>query len=399
VDWYGNVGLTGSPYDFNTPVTGNITLYAKWDETNSLTVTFNSNGGSTVASQTVGKDGMATRPFPDHPGYAFLGWHSNSDLTALYNFGTTVTGNITLYAKWREMTADEKADFGSTATIHDIFTVSNLDEWNTAIVAIKGGGNDKNYAIDVTADFTVPGTTATFGTATGIKVSLRGSGTLTLSGTGYLIYTRPNQMVILRDLTLKGYGSNDKSVVSVTGTFTMQSGVITGNTSSANFGGGVYVSQSGTFTMNGGTISGNTAGIGGGVFVGGTNSVFTMNGGTISGNTATTTSTGGGGVYIYSGGTFTMYGGTISGNKATNGGGVFVNSTANFFRIVTGTIYGSNASTVSLRNTATSGAALYNATGTAQRGTFNGTGGAWVSSGNLTTTNNTINVVNGAIVP
>jgi hypothetical protein len=69
---------------------------------------------------------------------------------------------------------------------------------------------------------------------------------------------------------------------------------------------------------------------------------------------------------------------------------------ASTFRIITGTIYGSGTTvTAALRNIAASGSgsALYNES-TAQRGRLNGT--TWTSSGNLTTTNNTINVLNGA---
>jgi hypothetical protein len=163
----------------------------------------------------------------------------------------------------------------------------------------------------------------------------------------------------------------------------------------------------GSFTMNGGEISGNTASSGAGVYVSSItmngetyNGTFSMNGGTISGNTA---SSGGGGVMVFSG-TFSMSGGTISGNT---GGGVVVSIliyddsgtvVGGTFRISNGIIYGSNEPNVNLRNTATNGAALSVATGysaTAQRGTFSGD--TWVRSGDLSTTNNTIRVVNGNI--
>ena len=49
--------LNGKEYNFDTEITRNITLLAKWTEVElkQYTVTFNSNGGSTVASQTVEK--------------------------------------------------------------------------------------------------------------------------------------------------------------------------------------------------------------------------------------------------------------------------------------------------------------------------------------------------------
>ena len=71
------------------------------------------------------------------------------------------------------------------------------------------------------------------------------------------------------------------------------------------------VITSGNFTMNGGIISGNTATVGGGVdMVGGT---FTMNGGEIRDNIATGW---GGGVRVF-GGIFTMNGGEIHNNTVS----------------------------------------------------------------------------------
>jgi uncharacterized repeat protein (TIGR02543 family) len=398
VDWYDNEGLADPHYDFNTPVTGNITLYAKWSNI-FHTVSFNSNGGSPVDSQEIAEGGRASRPtpYPTKEGYAFGGWYSNSVLTALYDFNTPVTGTITLYARWKESTDDDKADFGEGATIHDIFTVSTIEEWNAAKAAIKAGGDNKNYVINVLDGVTIPvtgstiSTSYTFGNASGIKVSLRGEGTLALSGTGRIVNIAADQTLILRDLTLQGNAGNTTSLVFVRGTFDMHSGTITGNTASQ--GGGVYFY--GTFTMYGGTISGNKAtSSGGGVFMG-VSGTFTMHGGTISGNT---TSGNGGGVYVASNGTFTMHSGTISGNTASSGGGVYATST---FRLITGTIYGSNEADTSLRNKASSGAALYVSaavsSNTAQRGTFAANGTTWSSKGNLSTTANTIRVVEGVL--
>jgi predicted outer membrane repeat protein len=146
--------------------------------------------------------------------------------------------------------------------------------------------------------------------------------------------------------------------------------------------------------MRSGKISGNTAtDNGGGVYVA-TNAAFTMYSGEISGNTA---GNAGAGVYLQiNNATFTMYGGTISGNKNTGsyGGGVQVSTNATF-RSVAGPIYGSNAAVTTLRNT--SGGSYASMFGSAQRGTFSGAGGEWVSSGNLTSGNNTIKVVEGVL--
>lgn len=99
--WYSDSELTVA-YDFSTPVTQNITLYAKWTLTTvRYTVIFNSNNGSSVASQTVISGETATKPAaPTKDGYVFAGWYVDSELTDEYDFSSAVTSDITLYAKW-----------------------------------------------------------------------------------------------------------------------------------------------------------------------------------------------------------------------------------------------------------------------------------------------------------
>jgi uncharacterized repeat protein (TIGR02543 family) len=67
------------------------------------TVTFESNGGSEIAQATVSAGGKASAPTaPTKDGYVFGGWYSDAGFTALYDFNTVVTGNITLHAKWND---------------------------------------------------------------------------------------------------------------------------------------------------------------------------------------------------------------------------------------------------------------------------------------------------------
>jgi uncharacterized repeat protein (TIGR02543 family) len=98
VGWYSDSSLT-KKYDFDDPVNENITLYAKWGKP--CKVTFDSNDGSAVDTQTVGEGGRAYRPEdPKKSGSAFIDWYSDSQLTKIYDFDEPVTKDITLYAKW-----------------------------------------------------------------------------------------------------------------------------------------------------------------------------------------------------------------------------------------------------------------------------------------------------------
>ena len=86
--------VSGSMPD--SDVTVDVTFTAK-----DYTVTYESNGGRTVPSQTVKYNETANKPAdPTKRGYTFAGWYTEEKLTNKYDFAAPVTGNITLYAKW-----------------------------------------------------------------------------------------------------------------------------------------------------------------------------------------------------------------------------------------------------------------------------------------------------------
>jgi uncharacterized repeat protein (TIGR02543 family) len=69
--------------------------------TATYTITYNSNGGSSVSSQSVAYNITATEPTaPNKTGFTFTGWYSDSGLTSAFAFTTPTTADITLYAKW-----------------------------------------------------------------------------------------------------------------------------------------------------------------------------------------------------------------------------------------------------------------------------------------------------------
>ncbi len=79
--------------------TGAKTVVEKvYEIATTYTVTFDSNGGSKVASQTVKKNNTVKKPTnPTRSGYTFKGWTLNGND---YNFSSKVTSDIKLVAKW-----------------------------------------------------------------------------------------------------------------------------------------------------------------------------------------------------------------------------------------------------------------------------------------------------------
>jgi uncharacterized repeat protein (TIGR02543 family) len=114
--WNTAPGGNGSPYrdrhvvkNLSATDGAVITLYAQWSSIYKNTVTFESNGGSSASPVTnVNNGDTISRPAPDpvKTGYTFEGWYrDNNTFTQLWDFNSdTVTGNITLYAKWTPIT-------------------------------------------------------------------------------------------------------------------------------------------------------------------------------------------------------------------------------------------------------------------------------------------------------
>ena len=113
--WFSDKALTQA-YDFASPVTADITLYAKWNPI-AYTVKFETDGGSMVAEQMVRSGKLAVKPKdPTKEGFVFAGWYSDKELTQAFDFKTPIAANITLYAKWDQSVKYEVSAI-SSATV------------------------------------------------------------------------------------------------------------------------------------------------------------------------------------------------------------------------------------------------------------------------------------------
>lgn len=105
IGWYVN----DTKFDFSKPITQEIKLEAKWEKIESnnndtvvktYTITFDSNGGSKVDSQTVEENKTVTKPSnPTKSGYTFVNWYYDD---SVFDFDTKITKNITLVAQWKK---------------------------------------------------------------------------------------------------------------------------------------------------------------------------------------------------------------------------------------------------------------------------------------------------------
>lgn len=157
------------------------------------TVSFNSNGGSSVSSLTISSGSTVTKPRdPKKYGYTFKGWYKDSALTQSFMFGAggdKVTTNITLHAKW--------IDDSLLAEI--------------AIEKVSIGYQDGDSASHVTGNITLPRNIDVSGDIANIIWSSNNEGVISTNGT----VTRINTDVTVTLTALSSIGTGDKSKVFV----------------------------------------------------------------------------------------------------------------------------------------------------------------------------------------
>lgn len=131
-----------TPTDTNyAPIeVGGISVRVYWTSTGGgvpvfYRVTFDSCGGSSVSSKTVSRNATVSKPTdPERDGYIFDGWYTDRNCTDEYSFGTRITENITLYAKWIE---DEEAS--ATPTPSPTATPEPSTGWRNPFTDVSTG--------------------------------------------------------------------------------------------------------------------------------------------------------------------------------------------------------------------------------------------------------------------
>lgn len=295
--WYADEEMT-QVFDFETPITGNTTLYSTWTD-NIYTVTFHSNGGSEVAPvQVVHGNTIAKPENPTHPeGYAFAGWFSDEELTTAFKFSSTfIREDTDLYAAWFDGELQDVYLDGRNGSDENGGTTA-ADAVKTFARAKELLPNSRTGAIRVTGIVTIAADTEE---------------TWTLSDLSEEAY-------IIRDI------SNTSNIALVNGTLNLENITIKGNAEGGKGGYMVQVAKTGTLNVNDGTVITDNVTTSGYSCIYVNGGVFNMNGGVIR-NMETTSNSGYGAVYMTSSSTnksnstFNMNGGRFENCTATGTG-------------------------------------------------------------------------------
>ena len=267
-DWYtstdGGTTLSETPFDFDTEITADTTLYAKWLEITGI-ATLPETAGAYYLTQDITISETWSVP-------------SGETTLDLNGYGIRMTGSNSVI----------KVGSGNTLTISDSDTSKThaitLSSYKGTAVADESGTTSVS---DGTGTAYITGGYITGGTGTSLYNKRLGGGVCVDGGT----FVMNGGTIIGNSLT----DGNDKGAgvwVGNNGEFIMNSGAIQYN-KAPNVGGGVCIGivgssdKQGNFTMNGGEISYNTANTGGGICIR-TDCSFTINGGRIVHNASKT---------------------------------------------------------------------------------------------------------------
>ena len=147
--WYTSEDCTdGSEVDWSSTMPFNdLMVYAKW-AAGEYTVDFDTQGGSSVASQTVPAGNTVMQPSdPEREGYKFEGWYTSKDYSERFDFGKPIEKKTTVYAKWKQI----------TTTTYTIKYIDDRDGSELFGSVIKGGKvGDTVYAYPKAHDELVP---------------------------------------------------------------------------------------------------------------------------------------------------------------------------------------------------------------------------------------------------
>lgn len=206
-------------------------IHAETTVPSSYTVSFNSNGGSSVSNITVPSGNTVNKPKdPSKNSYTFGGWYKDSTLTQAFRFGSggdKITGDITLYAKWIE-TDRLRAE--------------------VAIEKISIGYQDSDSANSVTKNLTLPTLVYVSGD---VNISWSSNAPSVISNSG--IVTRPSDNDVVVNLTAKvTVGSEARNKTFTVKVLHKETPALSGYTVTFNSNGGSAVAS--FHTSSGGTV-------------------------------------------------------------------------------------------------------------------------------------------------
>lgn len=150
--------LADKPFDFNTKINKTIKLKAIYEgKVETITITFDSKGGSAVAPITINKGAELILPKePTYAGYTFKGWYDINE-TPIHN-NAVLGENTTLYAKWEKIPEakpePKKEEKISLSLSRDTLHVNGI-KTATATATVENSSGKVTYSLSDTNCMTI----------------------------------------------------------------------------------------------------------------------------------------------------------------------------------------------------------------------------------------------------
>ncbi len=165
IAWYEVVGvkekedvLADKPFDFNTKINKAIKLKAIYEgKVETITITFDSKGGSAVEPITINKGTELILPQdPTYAGYTFKGWYDINE-TPIHN-NAILGEDTTLYAKWEKIPETKpepkKEEKISLSLSRDTLHVNGI-KTATATATVENSSGKVTYSLSDTNCMTI----------------------------------------------------------------------------------------------------------------------------------------------------------------------------------------------------------------------------------------------------
>ncbi len=165
IAWYEVVGIKGKedvladkPFDFNTKINKAIKLKALYEgKVETITITFDSKGGSAVDPITINKGTELILPKdPTYAGYTFKGWYDINE-TPIHN-NALLEEDTTLYAKWEKISETKpepkKEEKISLSLSRDTLHVNGI-KTATAAAIVENSSGKVTYSLSDTNCMTI----------------------------------------------------------------------------------------------------------------------------------------------------------------------------------------------------------------------------------------------------
>ncbi len=155
--WYKTADFSDEPFAFgSTPITDNITLYAKWEVIN-LKITFKNNiEGCADSYKSVTYNTACEKPdISEYYGYTFDNWYKDEQMTVQFDFSQILTADTIIYCKWlpNDYFVSFETNGGSAVDVQTVKYKQFATEPDIAKLGYEFGGWCKDEQCTILFDF------------------------------------------------------------------------------------------------------------------------------------------------------------------------------------------------------------------------------------------------------